>query len=152
MKIMTKEILKQEANNDDDEIELPIYNVIKKYNLEIIVPDRDELFIDFDGTDSIKRFDKALNILKETSNYQPEVVLKYASKSGAPNMHIIVGLNEYISHKKRIALQACLGSDNVREMLSFMRYNAGIKYPVLLFVPEKAMEKVTEYINKKEEK
>lgn len=54
-----------------------------------------------------------------------EVVSCLPSRSGLPHRHVILRANCDLSPAERIALQACLGSDLVREFLSFLRYIQG---------------------------
>jgi hypothetical protein len=57
------------------------------------------------------------------------------SKSGLPHRHVVVASpRNMLSPAKRIALQAILGSDPLREMLSMFRYLNGDPYPSLLAV------------------
>lgn len=60
-------------------------------------------------------------------------VRERASRSG--NMHVIITLKERLSVPERIMLQACMGSDRTREILSYARYQNGDNEPILLFKP-----------------
>ena len=61
-------------------------------------------------------------------------------KSRTKGYHIILKLNEEMDVVERIMLQACLGSDRVREVLSYCRYAKGEANPVLLFRPKPAQD------------
>jgi hypothetical protein len=49
--------------------------------------------------------------------------------------HIVVFLWESVEVQERIALQAAMGSDRVRELLNLIRIRKGVKNPVRLFRP-----------------
>lgn len=58
------------------------------------------------------------------------------SRSG--HRHVTVTLVDPLPVTTRILLQACLGSDIKRELLSFSRVVKGQEHPVLLFRPKEA--------------
>lgn len=55
------------------------------------------------------------------------------SKSGLPKRHITLEVDHDISDIERIALQACLGSDRVREILSLCRVYRGTSPATVFF-------------------
>jgi len=63
-------------------------------------------------------------------------------KSRTKGHHIILKLASALDPVTRIMLQACLGSDRVREVLSYCRYAKGEPNPVLLFRPKPQSESV----------
>ena len=59
------------------------------------------------------------------TEFQLKIVSCRPSRSGYPHRHVILRANRDLSPPERIALQACMGSDLVREFLSLMRYMGG---------------------------
>jgi hypothetical protein len=55
------------------------------------------------------------------------------SRGGLPKRHITVYLGRAISSLERLALQAMLGSDRIRELLGFVRLQRGELHPTLFF-------------------
>ena len=56
------------------------------------------------------------------------------SPSGRPGRHhVVVTMPRPVSPMERIALQAILGSDPIREMLSWFRIERGIEEPTIFF-------------------
>jgi len=59
-----------------------------------------------------------------------DVVIGY-SRSGAPKRHVTVTLDQPIDNYQRVALQAIMGSDRVREFLSYVQHRNGDQHPIL---------------------
>ncbi len=98
-------------------------------NLLVVYPAEDELQIDIDNEHSYLVYVKQMDIMKK---YLGAIETKVeASRSGLPKRHITVKLNHSVTMLERIALQACLGSDRVRELLSLVQYQNGDPHPVL---------------------
>lgn len=78
-----------------------------------------QLFIDIDTPEQFDQFMKGMYVLRNQ-----QIVGKYTatpSKSGFPHAHMVVNLMEPQTLMTRIALQAALGSDPMREALSIKR-------------------------------
>lgn len=103
---------------------------------DILVPGDDELQLDLDSDEDYGRFVVAIARLKseyDAKASDTELVWEERpSKSGLPHKHIIVHLPATITNLERIALQAVLGSDRTREMLSLFRLWDGDPVPTLL--------------------
>jgi hypothetical protein len=91
-----------------------------KYALEndliIVLPQPTQLQLDIDAKQLPKGFQEQLGILGQVNP-----VLSYKtteSKSG--NMHVIVELSKEVTPLERVLLQACLGSDIKRELLTYL--------------------------------
>lgn len=97
-----------------------------------VVPKENELFIDIDNLHSLERFYKALVALSRNDNDAFDVTIR-SSKSGGVHFHIVVTLRRDVSTLERIALQAALGSDPVREIISLARIRAGNPNPTVFF-------------------
>lgn len=110
----------------------------KAMGFEILIPKANELFIDIDSMDDWEWFS---NNFASLSSF---IVTKYPewdilsaisdteSKSGEGHRHIIVTLPFDMDDWQRIAMQAVLGSDRKRELLSCGRVISG-NLPATLF-------------------
>lgn len=99
--------------------------------LEIVLPANNELFIDIDSDADFRVFNEQKKVLAQTETILREEV-RY-SASGPPHRHIVLVLKRELSPMMRIALQASLGSDRKRELLSMQRACAGNPHPTLFF-------------------
>ena len=93
------------------------------------------LFIDVDTPEQLATFEGNLalaahlfNIDKRPYNWQ-----RTPSKSGPPHYHIRVHLPRRFSTLERVLLQACLGSDLRREMISMKRVLEGEDNVIVFF-------------------
>jgi len=100
-------------------------------NLLIIYPEDDVLQIDIDNEHSYLLFTNQVMILSKFMQVQKWDVTP--SKSGLPKRHITVSLGRAVSSLERLALQAMLGSDRIRELLGFVRLQQGELHPTLFF-------------------
>jgi anaerobic glycerol-3-phosphate dehydrogenase len=94
------------------------------------LPDEAELFIDIDDVDSLHRCEKYLAVLSD-NDFEIIDVNKKRSRNG--NWHVRVQLAEPVNDIERILLQACLGSDPKRELLSFLRLKFRLDRPPTVF-------------------
>lgn len=94
--------------------------------LQCILPHPSMLFIDIDDAESRVRLSKALVTL-QTTHPEIRIVREGPSQSGAPGRcHVVVDIGRpVVSELERVALQAILGSDPVREALSWMHLQQG---------------------------
>lgn len=109
---------------------------------DVVVPEHNELFLDFDDEASYDRYLDAKSTFE--TNIYPIVTTHVAySKSGDPHRrHVYVVLEDtvYLSDSDRISFQLMLQSDPVREMLSWARYLDGDAHPTLFFeLPGRAL-------------
>jgi hypothetical protein len=96
----------------------------------IMVPENDELMLDIDAEEDFVFFGRAiLRLIEEFPSVSFRVNF---SKSGKPHRHVVVKMPFPLDAVQRIAFQAVLGSDRVREMLSLLRYHNGDPCPTLL--------------------
>lgn len=96
------------------------------------------LFIDVDSKDQLKVFwenlplaDKLFDIDKRRHKIRIT-----DSKSGGDHKHIRIALPRLFSPTERILLQACLGSDLKRELISLKRVQNGEQNVVVFFEKE----------------
>lgn len=108
----------------------------ERRNCEIKLPEPNELFIDIDRKEDFEAFYDQLTVLRERFECEME---QTQSPSGEPwHFHIRVKLFENgrpyeLEETMRIALQASLGSDRKRELLSLRRIIDHADRPVSLF-------------------
>ena len=94
----------------------------------VVFPKSNELFIDIDTPTAMLKFVRGVARLSGVT------YLVRPSPSGRPGRHhVVVTMPHQVTPMERIALQAMLGSDSVREMLSWMRIQRGIDEPTLFF-------------------
>lgn len=102
----------------------------KENDLRIVVPTARELFIDIDSEEDYKIFSKQFYLLTQFGLVYKDYRLT-TSKSG--NKHVVVTLLNPITPTERILLQAVLGSDRTRELLSYIRIRKGDPTPTIFF-------------------
>lgn len=101
-------------------------------------PAHNELQIDLDTPEDNERFARSWEIAAREFGLKPEHRTITPSKSGE-GAHVRVRMPFTLTPWQRIALQAAMGSDPVRELLSAVRLHAGDPSPTLLFeTPEVA--------------
>jgi hypothetical protein len=109
----------------------------KERGLICVYPEPNELFIDIDQEFELDHFEWAFSMFQQLYPGAEEVTKP--SKSGeAGHFHITVILPfEIKSPEQRVMLQAILGSDPKRELLTLKNIAEGDKTPTLFFeVPE----------------
>lgn len=106
------------------------YNQAAMENLEVVLPADNELQIDIDNEHSYLLFQKQLQILQVYVGVVD--VRESSSKSGKDwKLHITVELDPDVTMIERLALQAMMGSDRVRELLGYVQYKNNDPHPVL---------------------
>ena len=103
--------------------------VAKELGLRVVLPADNELFLDIDDAKSMEHYLDMLTVLDENN-------IKYetrATESAGGNNHIYVTLATEVSPQLRIALQAALGSDRKRELLSALRIMLHLDCPATVF-------------------
>lgn len=93
----------------------------------------DELQIDLD-TVGLSEFYRRLGVLRGSGLIAIESVSKAESKTPG-HFHSTIMLEAALPIMERILLQACLGSDLTRELLSYIRAKRGDDEPVLFIEP-----------------
>jgi hypothetical protein len=87
--------------------------------LECFFPSNHELILDIDGPKSSINI-RVLEVLTENGVVYWDNILQVRSKSGE-GVHAYICFAQKITPETRLLLQACLGSDPVREILSAVR-------------------------------
>lgn len=101
--------------------------------LVVTKPAVNELFIDIDNEESYAVFNANIGRVAACLPCEAE---EWDSPSGRPgHRHILVTFapSVVLTDIERIALQAVLGSDRVREVLSWQRAFKGVRCPTLFF-------------------
>ena len=106
------------------------YNQAAIEGLNVVLPASNELLIDIDNEHSYMLFNKQIQIVQAFIGVVD--IREQASKSGQPyKLHITVELDKDVTGMERLALQAMLGSDRVRELLGYVQEKNGDPHPVL---------------------
>lgn len=103
--------------------------------LECVKPRANELFIDLDTPSDRARFHDLL-LVALRNGVQFQTIRETRSKSGN-GWHVYLQSARDFDATERVAWQACLGSDRVRELLSLIRVCLNHPTPTVFFeVPE----------------
>lgn len=94
-----------------------------------IVPDANQILIDIDDEKQFTLFGERLEILEEFYEFDHSVK---PSQSGLPHRHVSVIFKCEFTVPEKLFLQSFLASDHMRDMMSFVQYQAGDKVPILL--------------------
>ena len=99
-------------------------------DLIVVLPSPSQLFVDIDNDDAEHLFHKNLTKVSEYVGVYGWVITQ--SRSGEPERkHITVDLSRDVTPMERILLQAVLGSDLRRELLSYCRITINDPRPTL---------------------
>jgi hypothetical protein len=107
------------------------FEIAANEGLCIVVPNDRTLQLDFDSDESYEWLWLSKNLSNLHVHFDVAKIVTTVSKSG--NKHVHITLNQSLDTPTRIALQAVLGSDPVREFLNIARHLKGIKDPVVFF-------------------
>lgn len=117
--------------------------LIKKWGIEeeyeVVVADDYHIQVDCDKVEDAKECLKRLKMLAEAV----EIVGYKITRSKSGNRHVIIKTKQPWNAYSRIAMQAILGSDPIREMLNFTATVKNHKNPILLI--EAKRTKLQEY-------
>lgn len=93
----------------------------------VILPGPRDVFLDIDSDEAFRYMTDRLADMHRMGGAPGQLVLVSVepSKSGLPKRHVILRAPHDLSDEERIALQAVLGSDLIREFLSLMRKWSG---------------------------
>lgn len=105
----------------------------------VVLPADDELFIDIDDAESLAWYRKAQRVmfehgLLEEREFGGPVERVSPSPSGRPDRyHVVLKFKHALTTVARIAFQAAMGSDPMRELLSLIQVHKGEPHPVVFF-------------------
>ena len=101
----------------------------KENGLVVVYPEDNQLQIDIDSDRAFGIFLEMKHLL-ERYFVVTNVTVSY-SRSGHPKRHVTVTLAQPINDYQRIALQTLMGSDRVREFLSYIQLRQNDPHPIL---------------------
>lgn len=101
----------------------------KDDNLDVVFPAPNELQLDLDTPEAWAIYQTMWPIVNRY--YGISAMKEQESRSGYPKRHVTLGLDRPVTNFERIAIQACLGSDRVRELLGVIQEMAGDPHPTL---------------------
>lgn len=101
----------------------------------IILPEADELLLDIDCDRQYEHFLKSAARLQAEFGSGWVKWKQWPSKSGLPHRHVLVKLGMPVTSHERIALEAGMGSDRTRTLLSVLRLKYEDPNPSILAVP-----------------
>jgi len=119
-------------------------NVALSEGLTVRLPEANELLIDIDNEHSFMLYQKQMDILEKYVGTNGSKVTE--SRHGLPGRHIVVALEHDITETERLLLQACLGSDRVRELLGYVQMKNGDAHPTL-FLEANPAEKLQKLLD-----
>lgn len=102
---------------------------------DVVQSTENTLLLDLDTKAARDQFNRVFPKVRE--HYSVSCLRTWRSKSG--NTHREVVLRVDLPFTYRVALQAALGSDGVKEALSLQRYRNGCVEPSMLFRPKDAV-------------
>jgi hypothetical protein len=107
--------------------------------MEIRYPKDDELFVDIDSARDFTRFKTMVEMLGRIERVKGWT--DTPSASGGQHRHVVVTLGRHVGPLERVALQAMLGSDLKREMLSYEQLKTGSNpHPTVFFEPRAGVQ------------
>jgi hypothetical protein len=108
-----------------------------KGEFEIIFPDDFTILLDIDSEEAYNRYKTMFKKFCEYFALKENGLEEYFSISGPPKRHVIIRIEPPKLNKfQRIALQAILGSDPMKEFYSLERVRQGIENPIFLLKPK----------------
>ena len=122
------------VGSDPNETREAFMKRVEVEGLIVCLPEKDELMIDIDNEQQYEVFLRSFEIMEREFNDDALTLMKVESpsKSGLPCRHIRIHTGRNLSDVERIAWQAALGSDPIREILSMIRWMRHDFQPTLL--------------------
>ena len=121
-------------------VERKIYEEGLAETHEVVLPQPNQLLLDYDTPELPEFFMERMNVLLQAMK-GPVLYQTYQSRHG--NRHVIVTLPKELTPEHRIAWQAALGSDPKREALSLLSMAKGSKNPTLLIHRKDGSDKLS---------
>ena len=98
----------------------------------VVLPEENQLQLDIDSVEHYRNFLHAAEVIMRNWPFACAIEIEdHPSSSGFPRRHITLTLPVSVEPWQRIALQAALGSDPIRELLSATRLMRGDIHPTL---------------------
>lgn len=102
----------------------------RRLGLDVVYPEKDQLLLDIDSDADATWMEQMLDVLRENG---AEVSVEKTTTSKSGNLHVYIRMGRDLTPIERVALQACLGSDRKRELLSVLRIWYTDRAPTVLF-------------------
>jgi len=106
----------------------------ERLGFDVVMGHDNLLLLDLDDKAARSTFDHNLDVVKRI--FGVEKIDAWVSKSGGDHQHVAVTLKQKATILERVAIQAALGSDPIREILTLVRLRNGVKEPSRLFRPK----------------
>jgi len=114
-------------------------------NEEIIYPEENQLQIDIDSEEAKAIFSDRIQRISRWVKCEYKI---QPSKSGEPgHYHIYVDTDRVFSQTERVLVQLLLGSDPIRELLSWARIVTNDPHPTLFLEKKKELAPVPSLVN-----
>jgi hypothetical protein len=132
MSIFHGEFVEGEAASEYDELREDFIKRMEAEGNRIVLPQSNELQVDIDSDEQYAVFQKSLACLKRNETESDDIkVEEHPSRSGLPRRHITITMPFDLEPWERIAFQAALGSDPIRELVSIYRLMRNDRHPTL---------------------
>lgn len=158
MKLELKKVPDPPENEDYNESRIEFIKRKQAEGYDIYIPSDNELTIDIDSVEDlryyhtkIERLERELMEFPFEKQSSPKIDINEYNSKTVGHKHIIIKLPFDVTPAERIALQASLGSDRTRELLSTFRLLRNDKHPSLLCVEKGKLEGCIEKIKDEEE-
>jgi len=139
MSLMEME-MENDALIDTYNLDVSAEEAAAEVSCKVVIPEPNQLQLDLDSEEAYDNFKNRLVEFEMHSCYIIEIE-EHPSKKGLPHRHVTLtvfdpdGMPHVFGEYERIALQAVLGSDIVRETLNCWRLIRGSENPSRLFEP-----------------
>ncbi len=104
---------------------------MRRRGMRIVYPASNELLIDIDSEEHYTNYERGIACVLRNKIWDDIDISEVVSTSGLPHRHITITLPNDITPVERIALQAALGSDPMRELMSIIRFINDDPHPTL---------------------
>lgn len=122
-----------------EQVERKLYDEGLKETHAIVLPEKNQLQVDIDFEKIPAATEKAIQILVKAMD-GPVGLTRYRSRHG--RLHLVFDLPKEVTDIERIAWQAALGSDPVREAMCLMALAKNIKNGCLLIQRKDGTDKI----------
>jgi hypothetical protein len=109
------------------------YETAKAQGVDIVLPGPRELFLDIDDDESMAHYEAMLAFCTNDPLFPMREIKRTVSPGANWHVYVEVFSKEPLDPMTRIALQAALGSDRKRELLSALRIHFGLDRPPTVF-------------------
>jgi hypothetical protein len=99
----------------------------------VVRSDDTHLLLDLDSPAALAQYQRVLPLIEEKYGTAQQIQ-SWRSRGG--NTHVYIELEKPLDLRLRLMLQAALGSDGVKEVLSMVAVDNGVPEPSLLFMPQ----------------